>query len=87
MEENSSKKALKKNELLGKEEDKRSTIFSKYKGDITQKEYDLRIRNSFFFMRSPLSNKMIFEARPESRKKRKKRKDKEHIFTLNLNMK
>ena len=47
MEENSSKKALKKNELLEKEEDKRSTIFSKYKGDITQKEYDLRIRNSF----------------------------------------
>ena len=80
MEENSSKKALKKNELLEKEEDKRSTIFSKYKGDITQKEYNLRIRNSFFFMRSPLSNKMIYEARPESRKKRKKKKRQRTYF-------
>ena len=80
MEEYSAKKTLKNKKLIEKEEAKRSTLFSKYKGDITQKEYDLRTRNSFFFLRSSLSNKTILEARADSRKKFKKKKRQKTYF-------
>ena len=80
MKENSEKWTLKKKDFMKPEEEKRATLFSKYKGDITEKEYNLRIKNCYFFMRSPLSSNIILETRPDSKKRRKKKKKKRTYF-------
>lgn len=73
MEKFFNKKLLKKKKLLIKEEEKRPTLFNNYKGEISQKEYDYRTKQSFFFLRNPLSNQIVFEIKDDSKKKRKKK--------------
>ena len=78
MEENCQKNMLKLNESINQEDEKMPLFLDNdninNKEDLFQEEYDLRSKNSFFFLRSPLSKHIILEAKPDSKKKRKKKK-------------
>ena len=87
MEENSKQESLKKDKILIKEP-KRYSLFSNNKKEITKEEYDHRVKNSFFFMRSPLSNQIVLQIRDDSKKRKKRRrKSKNPFFIYNLNQK
>ena len=73
MEDKNKKRPLNKKKNLINEEQKFSSLFNN-KDEISQKEYDHRKKNCFFFMRSPVSNQIILEIKPDSKKKKKKKK-------------
>ena len=79
MEENSKQEPLKKDKIIIKEQ-KRYSLFSNNKKEITKEEYDHRVKNSFFFMRSPLSNQIVLQIRDDSKKRKKKKKKKQKSF-------
>ena len=85
MEENSKQEPLKKDKKIIKEE-KRVSLFSNNKKEITKEEYDHRAKNCIFFMRSPLSNQIILQIRDDS-KKRKKSKKVSFIYKSNQKQK
>ena len=80
MEENSKKNSLKKNKMPKKKEDESYSIFDNSKKEITKGEYDNRVKNSFLFMRSHLSRPYIFEIKPDSQKRKIKKK--KAIFSI-----
>lgn len=82
MKENSKKEPLKRKKILVKEEEKRYSLFDNNKREISQKEYNYRAKNCFFFMRSPLSNHLILEIKPDSKKKKKKKRKQRQYFYL-----
>ena len=82
MEDKNKKRPLNKKKNLIKEEQKFSSLFNNNKGEISQKEYDHRKKNCFFFMRSPVSNQIILEIKPDSKKKKKKKKKQRTYFHL-----
>jgi len=82
MEDKNKKRPLNKKKILIKEEQKFSSLFNNNKGEISQKEYDHRKKNCFFFMRSPVSNQIILEIKPDSKKKKKKKKKQRTYFHL-----
>ena len=83
MEENSKQEPLKKDKKIIKEE-KRISLFSNNKKEITKEEYDHRAKNCIFFMRSPLSNQIILQIRDDSKKRKKKKKKQKSIFYLQI---
>lgn len=77
MEENSQKNVLKLNESVNQEEEKMPLFLDNIndnnnKDEISQEEYDLRSKNSFFFLRSPLSKHILLEAKPDSKTEHRK---------------
>ena len=83
MEDKNKKRPLNKKKNLINEEQKFSSLFNN-KDEISQKEYDHRKKNCFFFMRSPVSNQIILEIKPDSKKKEKKEEKTKNIFSFTI---
>ena len=82
MAENSKQNSLKKNKMSKKKEDESYSIFDNSKKEITKEEYNNRVKNSFLFMRSSLSRPYILEIKPDSKKRKIKKK--KAYFQLHL---
>ena len=82
MEANLNQKPLKRKKIEVEEEEKMPTLFNNNKREITQKEYDNRVKNCNFFMRSPLSHQIVLEIRGDSKKKTKEKKKQRTYFHL-----